>query len=215
MMEEPVGRYQWVTEMEDNQEAGRYSSLGIRNSDRHIEVQEFLEKPRLPAAALLDNIRSAYNVGSIFRTSDSTRLRKLFLCGMTAYPPNDKLEKTSLRSTPYVPWEHHSDPLEALKALKSQGYYIASLETTDASTDYMEFTFPENVCLVLGHEVQGVSREILKESDIIVEVPVWGMKNSLNVASIFSIVIYEIVRQYRTRGLLNGELFSSPCQHEH
>ncbi len=97
--------------------------------------------------------------------------------------------------------------MEALKTIRSGGYHIASLETADSSLDYMDFVFPDKVCIVLGHEVDGVSRDILRQSDSILEVPTWGMKNSLNVASIFSIVVYEIVRQYRSGGKIHNEDF--------
>jgi len=203
-----VGRYQWVTELEDSPGHAGGIDLGIRNRDRELKTEEFLKLPRAPVLGLLDNIRSAYNVGSIFRTSDSVRIQKLYLCGMTAYPPNEKLEKTSLRSTPFVPWEHCGDPLDALTRIREEGYYIASLETADSSRDYMDFIFPEKTCIVLGHEVDGVSPPILRQSDCVLEVPTWGMKNSLNVASIFSIVVYEIIRQFRSRGVMNDDLFA-------
>lgn len=194
-----MGKYHWVAEMEDREHRKKGDNFSVRNADRHITLEELSKKKRIPIIAVLDNIRSAYNVGSIFRTSDSVRVEKLFLCGMTAYPPNEKLEKTSLRSVRYVPWEYQKDPLDVIRVLKNQGIVIASLETADESLDLFEYEFPMPVCLVLGHEVNGVSQEILLESDVVLEVPTMGVKNSLNVSTLFGIVVYEILRQYKVK----------------
>jgi 23S rRNA (guanosine2251-2'-O)-methyltransferase len=192
-----MGRYSWVPQMEEKSPGTSCESIHVRNADRALSPLEFLKsRARTPVMAVLDNIRSAYNVGSIFRTSDSACLEKLILCGCTAYPPNDKLEKTSLGSTAYVPWDYHRDAVEAVKCIRSQGIFVASLETTDRSVNYSHFRFPERLCIVLGNEVKGVNPEILHESDVVLEVPTFGMKNSLNVATLFGIVAYEIVRQY-------------------
>jgi 23S rRNA (guanosine2251-2'-O)-methyltransferase len=201
-----MGRYSWVRDIEEKSSDTPRRPICVRNSDRVLSPEEFLEsRKRTPVIALLDNIRSAYNVGSIFRTSDSARVQKLILCGCTAYPPNDKLEKTSLGSTAYVPWEYHRDALEAARKIKSEGIFLASLETTDRSISYSHFKFPGRLCIVLGNEINGVNPEILNESDIVLEVPTYGIKNSLNVATLYGIVTYEIVRQY------GGEIiFSEP-----
>jgi tRNA G18 (ribose-2'-O)-methylase SpoU len=195
-----MGRYRWVSEAEDRDY--RDSECSIRNSDRSISPEEVLGLKRIPVVAILDNIRSAYNVGSIFRTSDSVRLEMLYLCGMTAFPPNDKLEKTSLGSVRYVPWEYHKDSLMVIKSMKKQGLLVASFETTDRSVDFFTFDCPAPLCMVLGHEVNGVSPEILRESDVLLEVPTMGVKNSLNVATLFGIAVYEILRQYRVKKIV-------------
>lgn len=196
-----MGRYSWIKETETP--LTKNFDVGIRNSDRLEDPDLFLKKTRFPIYVFLENIRSAYNVGAVFRTSDSVRVKKLFLCGYTAYPPNDKLEKTSLGSTNYVPWEFEKDPLRKIKTIKNEGIFIASLETTDRSRDFFSFNFPAPVCLVLGNEINGVSIDILKESDAILEIPTWGIKNSLNVATTFGITVYEIVRQFRERNIIN------------
>jgi len=196
-----MGRYEWVKKLENRSSLAGEGIL-VSNSDREVDFEEFLRRERAtPLYVVLDNIRSAYNVGSIFRTADAAGIARLYLCGVTAYPPNMKLEKTSLGSTWYVPWDYYRDAVEAVRALKQQGIAVASLETTDKSINYLDFDFPSPVSLVLGNEISGVSMEIMKESDFILQIPTWGMKNSLNVATAFGIVAYEAVRQYRLNNI--------------
>jgi len=195
-----MGRYEWVRKVEDR-DAVSCDDISVSNSDRKVDYDEFHRRERpTPLHIVLDNIRSAYNVGSIFRTADAAGVAKLHLCGVTACPPNLKLEKTSLGSTWYVPWAYTRSALEAVKALKEQGMAVASLETTDRSINYLDFEFPAPLVLVLGNEISGVSMEIMKESDFLLQIPTCGMKNSLNVATAFGIVAYEAMRQYRNAG---------------
>lgn len=198
-----MGKYHWVRQVEDPECAE--GGFSVRNRDRNISPDELLRRERLPVCTVLDNVRSAYNVGSIFRTSDSVRVQKLYLCGMTAFPPNEKLSKTSLGTVDYVPWEYHRDTGTVIRELKKQGICIACLETTDRSNDFFEFQFPSPVCLVLGHEIEGVSPSIIREADAVLEVPTMGVKNSLNVATLFGIVVYEILRQFRGKGIMKRQ----------
>lgn len=165
--------------------------------DPEITPEEFLTKPRNPVRALLDNIRSAFNVGSIFRTSDAALVERLYLCGITAYPPNQKLDKTALGSIPYVPWEHYENAIDAVRAARADGYTIVSLEPSPASVDYFRFRFPERSCIVVGHEIAGVSKEVISASDAVVRIPMSGYKNTINVATAFGIVLFEVLRQHR------------------
>lgn len=139
---------------------------------------------------ILDNIRSAFNTGSIFRTSDAAGITKLYLCGITPYPPHNKLEKTALGSLESVTWEHRPSAKETVLQLKEQGIPIISVELDNRSTNYASFIYPEKFCLVMGHELMGVSQDILDISDVIVEIPMYGKKNSLNVAVSYGIVAY-------------------------
>ncbi|MDQ7823228.1 MAG: RNA methyltransferase [Candidatus Eremiobacteraeota bacterium] len=201
-----MGRYCWVPSTEGR---GADESLPeVRDTDRALDAALFLREKRFPIGVVLDNIRSAYNVGSIFRTADAARVEKLYLCGVTAYPPNDKLEKTALGAVDFVPWEYHGQTLALVRHLKDEGAAIVSLETAAGSICHFQYRFPKPVFLVVGNEVDGVSREVLRLSDAIVEVPVWGMKNSINVAALFGIVIYELLRQFGTApdGAPLGEL---------
>lgn len=141
-------------------------------------------------SVILDNIRSLYNVGSFFRTSDGLGVSKLYLCGITATPEHPKLAKTSLGAEKSVSWEYHKDVVELVSKLKIEGKRIISIETGDNAIELQNFEFRDNDVLVLGHEVDGVNREVLDLSDAIVGIPMKGMKESFNVASSFAIVAY-------------------------
>ena len=176
----------------------------IRNKDKKISAS-FFQKKRLPVTCILDNVRSAFNVGSIFRTADCVCLEKLYLCGYTPCPPNEKLDKTALGAVDYVPWEYNNDTLSVVKYLKKSGVYTVAFETTSKSVDFFDFDFPKPTALIFGNEKQGIEKELLAEADIVLEVPAWGIKNSINVANVFGIVVYEIVRQYAKSGFILPE----------
>jgi tRNA G18 (ribose-2'-O)-methylase SpoU len=148
---------------------------------------------------LLDNIRSLGNVGSIFRTSDAVLARKLYLTGLTGRPPRPEITKTALGAEETVPWEHVSDPRKAVSLLKEMGVAVVALEQTDASVPFDAFVYPFPACLVVGHEVTGVSTDILSLADGAVELPMNGSKESLNVSVAFGIAVYEMARQWHAR----------------
>src|SRR5579872_3547060 len=143
---------------------------------------------------LLDNIRSAFNTGSIFRTADAAGVTKLYLCGITPYPPHIKLEKTALGALESVQWEYTPSALEKIKEIQESGIPVIAVELTPDAKEYSGITYPDSCCLVMGHELTGVSQEILDIADEIVQIPMHGTKNSLNVAVSFGIVIYESIR---------------------
>lgn len=148
---------------------------------------------KLPVYVLLDNIRSNYNVGSIFRTSDGAMIEKLILCGYTPHPPKKEILKTALGSTESVKWEYIQNPVEAVMALKEQGVKICALELTENSNKYYDIpqqSFP--ICLLVGNEITGVSQELLDLCDIAFEIPQYGIKQSLNVAVAYGIAIFEL-----------------------
>lgn len=151
---------------------------------------------RLPAYAILDNIRSVWNVGSIFRTADSVALGGLYLCGMTATPPRPDIEKTALGATRSVPWDYWSDSVAAARHLKDQGLPLIALEQTERSVSWDSFDFPFPHCFIVGHEVNGVNEELLDLVDHVVEIPMAGVKHSLNVAVSFGVLAFEIRRRY-------------------
>jgi len=151
---------------------------------------------RMPSLALLDNIRSVWNVGSMFRTADAVGLGGLCLCGMTATPPRPDIEKTALGATLSVPWNYCADSLEAARALKDRGLAVIALEQTPTATDWDQFTCPFPHVFVVGHEVQGVRADILNIADQVVEIPMAGSKQSLNVAVSFGVLSYAIRRQW-------------------
>ncbi len=153
------------------------------------------EYKRNPVYVLCDSIRSIFNVGAIFRASDGAFIEKIFLAGYTPHPPRKEIDKVALGATLSVPWEYVKDPLEAVHRLKSEGIKICSLELTDNPKmiwDLKKDDFP--ICLILGNEITGVSKELIDASDFSLELPMLGMKQSLNVSVATGIALYEMIR---------------------
>ncbi len=151
---------------------------------------------RNPVYVLCDNIRSIFNVGAIFRTSDGAFIEKLFLTGYTPYPPRKEIEKVALGATESVPWEYHKDPVDVIHKLKEKKIKIAVLEITDKKNlvwNIEKEDFP--LCLVLGNEISGVSKEIIEIADKSFEIPMLGMKQSLNVSVAYGIAVYEMMKK--------------------
>ncbi len=171
------------------------SRFEIRSRDRTPEEGPALDRPH-PIVGVLDNIRSAFNVGSIFRTSEAAGLAELVLCGITPYPPNEKLDRTALGTAFRVPWRHAVSTLEAVRDLRGRGFTVLAFELCPEAVPIRQVTFPRPVALVFGHEVDGVGREVLGETDGIIEIPLYGRKNSLNVATTFGIAVFEVLRQW-------------------
>jgi len=146
---------------------------------------------------LLDNVRSLFNVGSFFRTADGAAMEKLLLTGITAKPPNSEIEKTALGATATVPWEHAWDSVAAVSSLRMKGYEIAAIETSPGSVDLFDWHPRFPVCVMFGHEVDGVRPELLNLADTYVRIPMLGVKHSLNVATAAGVVSYELLRKYR------------------
>ena len=172
-------------------------SFRVRGRDSRLSPEDLIKIERHPIHVVLDNLRSAFNVGSIFRTADAALVERLHLCGITAYPPHQKLDKTAMGALDYVPWEHHPDTRDAVLSLKDRGMPIVCLETADISKRFWEIEYPRPVCLVLGNEALGISRDVLHLADHLVHIPMLGFKNSINVATAFGVVVFEVVRQYR------------------
>ena len=168
-------------------------------SEHRFKPEQLKEMERLPIYVLLDNIRSLYNVGSIFRTSDGARIQKLFLTGYTPFPPRKEIDKTALGATHTVPWEYHKDSLVPIMQLKEQGIRICTLEHTDRSIPYHSLSksdFP--LCIIVGNEITGVRKEIVSATDFAVDIPMFGMKQSLNAAVAYGISVFEFVRVLTT-----------------
>jgi tRNA G18 (ribose-2'-O)-methylase SpoU len=162
------------------------------------QLENISDASRIPITVLIDNVRSLYNVGSIFRTSDGAMIQKLILTGYTPYPPRKEIEKTALGSTQSVAWEYIKDPIEAIQKLKKQKVKICCLELTDKSIPYTSVQpadFP--ICLVIGNEIVGISKNIITESDSAIEIPMFGFKQSLNVAVAYGIAVFELARIWR------------------
>ena len=163
-----------------------------------LNLNEF---ERNPIYVLCDSIRSIFNVGSIFRTSDGAFIKKLYLTGYTPYPPRKEIEKVALGATLSVPWEYHKDAVKLVNELKSKEIKICVLELTDKRNMFWNIEkqdFP--ICLVLGNEITGVSKEIIDIADSSIELPMLGIKQSLNVSVAYGIAVYDMVRKLSAKG---------------
>jgi tRNA G18 (ribose-2'-O)-methylase SpoU len=150
---------------------------------------------KFPYIVVLDNVRSALNVGAIFRTCDGAGASKLYLCGITPYPPHNKIPKTALGAIDYVEWERAGSTAEVIAKLKDEGYKCVGVEQTANSKLFNEVEYSGKIALVFGHEITGVSTEILNMCEEKVIVPMYGRKESLNVATTVGIVCYEVATQ--------------------
>jgi 23S rRNA (guanosine2251-2'-O)-methyltransferase len=154
---------------------------------------------RLPVVVKLDHVRSLYNVGSFFRTCDAVRVTRLLLAGITATPPNPQIAKTALGAEASMPWEKPADSIAALERLRAQGWQLAAVETSLQAVDLFDWQPAFPVCVVFGHEVDGIRPEVLERCDTHVRIPTLGLKQSLNVATAGGVVLYELLRKYRVR----------------
>lgn len=161
-------------------------------------LEEVQQRTRRPVSVVLDNIRSLYNVGSIFRTSDAAGVERLYLTGITGQPPRPEISKAALGADQSVRWEYFSDSANIVRQLKGRGYSIVILEHTDESRTYHQVQYRFPLCLVVGHEISGVSDAVVELADIAVEIPMFGLKRSLNVAVAYGIAIYEIMKQFNS-----------------
>ena len=152
--------------------------------------------PRLPISILVENVRSVHNVGSIFRSADGFGASKIYLTGYTAYPPREDLSKTALGSENAVPWEHFENPIDAAKKIIKQGITLVLLEQTVQSKPIYEINWSFPVCFIVGNEVKGVSEELSKLATIHAEIPMRGVKQSLNVSVATGVAGYEFSRIY-------------------
>lgn len=176
-----------------HEEIPRRSAEAVREGVKH------------PVYVLLQNIRSMWNVGAIFRTSDAALVEKIIITGYTAVPPRKEIDKTALGATETVCWEYIADPIAAIRQLKSQGVKICALEICEGSRPHTAVTaeaFP--LCLVVGNEVGGIDDDVLAHCDLAIEIPQYGAKQSLNVAVSFAVAVYELVRVWRLHAERSG-----------
>jgi tRNA G18 (ribose-2'-O)-methylase SpoU len=153
---------------------------------------------RIPVSILLDDVRSMYNVGAFFRTADAAGCEKLYLCGITGRPPRRAISKTALGAEEAVPWEHATNSCLLIEQLRQQkNYEIAAVETSVHAVDLFDWRPRFPVCILFGHEVDGLRPELLALCDTHVRIPMLGRKHSLNVATAGGVVLYELLRKYR------------------
>ncbi len=191
----------------NNKHSGAF--LFLNNSMRKLTHDEIASKrvskesihtiERIPVVVIVDNVRSLYNIGSIFRTSDGATIQKLVLTGFTPYPPRKEIDKTALGATESVPWEYIHSPVEAAQKYKAMGYNLLCLEQTDKSIHYYNLHkgyFP--LCLVIGNEINGVSKSVIDLCDIAIDIPMYGIKQSLNVAVAYGIALFELCKIWKS-----------------
>lgn len=164
-----------------------------------LTVEEFKQADKMPLIVVLDNVRSLYNVGAVFRSCDAFRVEAVYLCGITACPPNAEIHKTALGGEDSVDWRYFSDAAEAVDHLHREGYYVYSVEQVEHSTKLQRLRLDTSAhrgyAVILGNEVKGVQQQVVDRSDGCLEIPQLGTKHSLNVSTTAGIVVWEFARQ--------------------
>ena len=166
---------------------------------QRLDVTTFKEAAKTPIIVVLDNVRSLNNVGSVFRTADAFLIEKIYLCGITATPPNKEIHKTALGATDSVEWQYIADTLEVVKQLKNEGVHIVSVEQAEYATMLQDFTPVKDTkyAVIFGNEVKGVAQEVVSASDEVIEIPQYGTKHSLNVSVSAGIVLWELLMKLK------------------
>lgn len=159
-------------------------------------VEEFKRTEKIPVIAVLENIRSAYNVGSVFRTADAFLLNAIYITGYTCIPPHKEIKKTALGAEETVDWKYFPNGTEAIQSLKKDGYKVYAIEQVMNSLplQQVDFKYNEKIAVIFGNEVTGVEQETILQCDGCIEIPQLGMKHSLNIATAAGVVLWEIVR---------------------
>ena len=163
---------------------------------QRLTVEEFRKAEKLPLIVVLDDVRSMHNVGSVFRTGDAFRIEAVYLCGITSTPPMAEIHKTALGAEDSVSWRYYSTALEALEALKAEGYTVLSIEQAHGSTMLQDFIpiYNNRYAVIFGNEVKGVHQEVVDASDGCLEIPQYGTKHSMNVSVTAGIVIWHFAQ---------------------
>ena len=167
----------------------------LKNAElNRLDVDEFKNAKKTPIILVLDNVRSTHNVGSIFRTADAFRIQEIIICGITATPPHKEIRKTALGATESVQWQYSKNTFDAVDRLKTKGVVVLAIEQAEGSTSLSDFTPKPNTtyALVFGHEVKGVSQEIVSAANKVLEIPQEGIKHSLNVSVSVGLVVWEL-----------------------
>jgi len=157
-------------------------------------VDQFKDSEKIPVVVILENVRSAYNVGSVFRTADAFLLESIYLCGYTAFPPHKEIRKTALGAEETVAWKHFKEIQEAIKELRNKGYRIFAVEQAVESIKLHEFKNVGKTAVIFGNEVSGVDQSTIALTDGCIEIPQLGMKHSLNIAVAAGVVLWDMVK---------------------
>ena len=170
----------------------------LKNKElNRLNLEEFKNKKKVPIVIILDNVRSAHNVGSVFRTSDAFLIEKIMLCGICPVPPKNEIRKTALGATESVDWQYFNDSADCIKGLKEKGYTIISIEQADNAIYLNNYSIEKSrkIALVFGNEVNGVSDKIINLSDSVIEIPQHGTKHSFNISVSVGIVLWDLSRK--------------------
>ena len=169
------------------------------NELNRLSIPAFKQADKIPVVVVLDNVRSLNNIGSVFRTADAFLVERILLCGITAAPPHKDIHKTALGATDSVEWEYYHETGKAIEELKEENFYIMAVEQTEGSISLNNFRVKKDVkyAFILGHEIRGVSQDIVDMSDASLDIPQFGTKHSLNISVCAGMVIWEVFRQLR------------------
>ena len=166
----------------------------LKNKElQRINIDEFKSAEKTPITIVLDNVRSALNVGSVFRTSDAFLIENIILCGITSTPPNKEIRKAALGASDSVNWRFEENTIDAVTKLKTDGYHIMGIEQADKSSKLNNFTLSNKpIAIIMGNEVNGVSQDVIDICDEVLEIPQFGTKHSLNISVTTGIIIWEL-----------------------
>ncbi len=169
----------------------------LKNKElQRINIDEFKSAEKTPITIVLDNVRSALNVGSVFRTSDAFLIENIILCGITSTPPNKEIRKAALGASDSVNWRFEENTIDAVTKLKTDGYHIMGIEQADKSSKLNDFTLSNKpIAVIMGNEVNGVSQDVIDICDEVLEIPQFGTKHSLNISVTTGIIIWELWRK--------------------
>jgi 23S rRNA (guanosine2251-2'-O)-methyltransferase len=186
--------------MDQFQEDLNYNDLRKLSMDElnRLSADDYKVKGKLPVIVVLDNIRSCHNIGSVFRTADALLIEKIFLCGITATPPNKEIHKTALDAEKVVEWEYCEETFEAINRLKAMKYKIFAVEQVENSIPLPDFKplSDEKIALIFGNEVKGVQQEVINQCHGAIEIPQYGTKHSFNISVSAGIVLWELTQHY-------------------
>lgn len=176
----------------------KYRKLKIQEMNR-LSVDQFHQEEKIPLVVVLDYVRSLYNIGSVFRTADAFCLQGVFLCGITATPPNAEIHKTALGAEDSVCWKHFSETMDAVDWLHQQGYTVLAIEQCEGSTMLQDFNIDKGkkYAVIFGNEVKGVQQQVVEQCDGCIEIPQYGTKHSMNVSVTAGIVMYSLQNMLR------------------
>jgi 23S rRNA (guanosine2251-2'-O)-methyltransferase len=196
--ERNMSKVQVTNDMDDHSNEIRGLRKLSMDELNRLSLEEYQRAGKLPVVVILDNIRSCHNIGSVFRTSDALLVEKIFLCGITAAPPNKEIHKTALDAEKSVEWEYREDTADVVKSLQRSGYKVYAVEQVEKSISLPDFKVDPKgrLALVFGNELKGVQQQVIDVCDGAIEIPQYGTKHSFNVSVSAGIVLWELTRRF-------------------